>query len=140
MTTPLMTDNFQGILDCLDIIISRSSLASILLELESLLGHLTIYETLHHTSSSGMVGLVQTDYPPRPQFGSAAVVVDDLPLLSLIEKVGGFALLLACHFRGISSPYATLILPSSSSRDATTIIVRVLRRAEITACWRQRCL
>jgi len=130
METPLLADQFHWILLHLDTLIRIRGVHSLLLELESLLGHLPIYETLNLTSSSGLCGLVADDYPAPPQSGgdAPASVDDELPLLSLLEKVGGFALLWACHYRGITAPYTALLLPeSSTSRDSSTILCHIKR-------------
>jgi hypothetical protein len=95
MSTPLMNDQFEGILQFIDRLIRHRGLESLLLEVESLFGFVTIYETMIFTSSSGVIGLLAKDYPPPPQNQSISMesVADDLPLLSLLEKIGGFALL-----------------------------------------------
>ena len=96
------------------------------------MGRYTIYATLHLTSSSGLAGLLPEDYPKRNLRPGdyPPESTDELPLLTLLDKVGGFALLLAMHHRGITSPYSTLRLdetPNSDSRKAETILAHIAK-------------
>jgi hypothetical protein len=128
METPLLTDVLHYVIIELDKIILHRGIGSVLLELESLMGHVVIYETLHFTTSKGLVGLKPSDYPILSGLpGDVTGDVGDLPLLKLLRHVGGFALLWASHYRLVTAPYSSLLLSESEgSRDAQVILDQVI--------------